>query len=88
MKDACAVSFVEESQIEEFELSETMARFKMISEMEDRGMKGLFNGYGPNGRPKHYKFKTSTISRNKNIFSPTSCVNQHNPPTPEESATI
>jgi len=78
VKDACAVSFIEENRLEEFDLSETMARFKVVSEMEGRGMLGLFNGYGPNGRPKHYKFKTSTISRSKSIFSSTSCVDQHN----------
>jgi hypothetical protein len=33
--------------------------------MESRGMKGKFNGYSPNGRPKHYKFKTSHLYREK-----------------------
>ena len=31
--------------------------------MEKRGMKGKFNGNGPNGKPKHYKFRTSYITR-------------------------
>jgi hypothetical protein len=35
----------------------------MIHEMEIRGMKGKFNGYGPNGNPKHYKFRTTHITR-------------------------
>ena len=35
----------------------------MIYEMEKRGMKGKFNGNGPNGKPKHYKFRTSYITR-------------------------
>ncbi len=42
-----------------------MARFKLISEMETRGMKGVFNGYGPNGKPKYYKFRTTSIGRTK-----------------------
>jgi hypothetical protein len=34
--------------------------------MEERGMKGVFNGYDPKyGNPKYYKFKTSTIGRTK-----------------------
>ena len=51
--------------IDDFDYSETMARFKVVKEMENRGMKGLLSSYGPNGRPKHYKFKTSTIGRQK-----------------------
>ena len=26
-------------------------------------MKGVFNGYGPNGKPKYYKFRTTSITR-------------------------
>ena len=28
-------------------------------------MKGKFNGYGQNGKPKYYKFRTSSIARTK-----------------------
>ena len=55
-----------------------MARFKVIKEMEGRGMRGLLNGYDHKGRPKHYKFKTSTINRTKELFALTFCVDQHN----------
>ena len=55
-----------EEELSIFDYSETMARFKMISEMESRGMKGKFNGYGPKGRPKHYKFRTTHDHRTKN----------------------
>ena len=65
VKDACVVSHLTQQQLLEFEYSETMARFKMIYEMEKRGMKGKFNGYGPNGKPKHYKFRTTSIFRRK-----------------------
>jgi len=67
IKDACAVSLLNEEQILNFDYSETMARFKTVFEMESRGMKGLLASYGPNGNPKHYKFKTSTIVRQKSI---------------------
>lgn len=65
VKDACAVSFLSESDMLDFNYSETMARFKLVHEMESRGMKGKFNGYGPNGKPKHYKFRTTSIARTK-----------------------
>ena len=63
VKDACAVSYLSKEQVANFDYSETMARFKVVSEMEARGMKGKFNGFGPNGKPKHYKFRTSYIAR-------------------------
>ena len=65
VKDACVVSRIKEEDILDFDFSETMARFKLISEMETRGMKGVFNGYGPNGKPKYYKFRTTSIARTK-----------------------
>ena len=42
-----------------------MARFKMLAEMENLGMKGLFNGYSPTGTPKYYKFRTTIIGRER-----------------------
>ena len=63
IKDACVVSLLEQEQINNFDYSETMARFKLMHEMEARGMKGPLNGYGPNGKPKHYKIRTSSIAR-------------------------
>jgi len=70
IKDACAISCLNEDQLLNFDYSETMARFKTVYEMEHRGMKGLFASYGPNGNPKHYKFKTSTIGRQKVVSQP------------------
>ena len=63
VKDACVVSKLTQPQLTNFSYSETMAKFKMISDMESRGMKGLFNGYSTNGKPKHYKFQTTHILR-------------------------
>jgi hypothetical protein len=65
VKDACVLSILTADQIHDFNYSETMAKFKLNSEMESRGMKGQFNGYGPTGKPKHYKFKTTHIRRDK-----------------------
>ena len=65
VKDACVVSELSESEMLDFDYSETMARFKLIHTMESNGMKGKFNGYGQNGKPKYYKFRTSSIARTK-----------------------
>ena len=65
VKDACVVSTLTQDQLADFDYSETMARFKMISEMEKRGMRGRQNGYSTNGNPKHYKFRTTSIRRTK-----------------------
>ena len=63
VKDACVVSYLTEEELFDFDFSETMARFKMIHEMEKRGMKGVFNGSGPNGNPKYYRFRTTHFAR-------------------------
>jgi hypothetical protein len=65
VKDACVVSVLTEPQLLDFDYSETMVRFKLIHEMESRGMKGLFNGYSTSGKPKYYKFRTTSISRTR-----------------------
>ena len=64
VRDACAVSRLTGEQLMEFDYSETMARFKVVHEMESRGMKGVFAGdYTKAGKPKHYKFRTTSIGR-------------------------
>ena len=64
VRDACAVSELTREQLSDFDFSETMARFKVVYEMEERGMKGLFaGGYTTAGNPKHYKFRTTSIRR-------------------------
>ncbi len=64
VRDACAVSTLTETQLLDFNYSETMARFKVLHEMESRGMKGQFaGGYTTAGNPKHYKFRTTSIRR-------------------------
>ena len=39
LKDACVVSILTKEQLQDFDYSETMSRFKAIHEMEKRGMK-------------------------------------------------
>ena len=63
IKDVCIVSLLTKEQINDFNHSETMARFKLVHEMEKRGMKGPSNGYGPNGKLKHYKIRATSTDR-------------------------
>jgi len=63
IKDVCVVSLLTKEQINDFNHSETMARFKLVHEMEKRGMKGPSNGYGPNGKLKYYKIRATSINR-------------------------
>lgn len=78
VKDACASSILTEEQLTDFNFSETMARFKIVNEMEKRGMKSVFNGYSQTGRPKYYKFKTSIIDRQKRCIEKEECVDEDN----------
>ena len=64
VKDACTVSVLTAEQIKNFDYSQTMARFKLIHEMESRGMKGKYAGTETKaGSPKHYKFRTTSLFR-------------------------
>ena len=63
IRDACAVSKLTESQLLDFDYSETMARFKTIDVMKKNGMRGKPNGYTKNGTPRHYDFRTTSICR-------------------------
>ena len=63
VKDACVVSSLTAEQITDFEYSETMARFKLLHEMNLLGLKGPSNGYGPNGKLKHYKIRATSVNR-------------------------
>tara|TARA_R110000824_G_scaffold264715_1_gene453581 strand:- start:86 stop:994 length:909 start_codon:yes stop_codon:yes gene_type:complete len=65
VKDACVVSYLTQEQLADFEYSETMARFKMLHEMEKRGLKGPQNGLTTAGNPKHYKIRATHMRREK-----------------------
>jgi len=83
VKDACVVSHLNEAEIFDFDYSETMARFKAVSEMEKRGLKGRFNGYCPKyGNPKYYKFRTAHIHREKKLIKESEWVEEGNITSP------
>ena len=63
VRDACAVSKLTSQELNDFDFSETMARFKTLKIMKDHGMRGPQNGFTPKGTPRHYDFKTSSIRR-------------------------
>lgn len=64
IKDACAVSYLTKDQLSHFDYSETMARFKTVHEMKQRGMRARVSEYDKFGNPWKYKaYKTSYIKR-------------------------
>ena len=63
VRDACAVSKLSKQQLLDFDYSETMARFKVLKTMKDKGMKGKPNGYTEKGTLRHYDFRTTSIRR-------------------------
>jgi hypothetical protein len=63
VRDACAVSQLSKQQLQDFDFSETMARFKTLQVMKDNGMRGKFNGYTKKGTARHYDFRTTSIRR-------------------------
>jgi len=63
VRDACAVSKLTSDQLNDFDFSETMARFKVMQTMKDNGMRGPQNGFTKKGTPRHYNFRTSCIRR-------------------------
>ena len=79
VRDACAVSKLTESQLIDFDYSETMARFKVLKIMKDNGMRGKLSGYTKKGTPRHYDFRTTSIRREtcriENEYRPTAdCI--------------
>jgi|TARA_X000001382_G_scaffold96246_1_gene70638 hypothetical protein len=64
IKDACSISLLTEDQINDFDYSETMARFKTVHEMKSRGMRSRVANRDSNGKPLSYRsFKTSYMNR-------------------------
>ena len=68
VKDVCVVSLLTNEQISDFNFSETMVRFKLLHEMQSAGLKGPSNGYGPNGKLKHYKIRATSVDRTVRKF--------------------
>ena len=65
IKDACVISTLKREQIDSFDYSQTMARFKVIHEMRSRGMRARISEYHPDGRPKNISHIKLLISRGK-----------------------
>ena len=75
IKDICAISIVESQDINRFEYSDTMARFKVESIMKENNMKGASNGVDKKtGKNKHYAIKTSCLRRDKIPLEPPEIV--------------
>ncbi len=56
-KDLVAVSFLKEEDLQDFEYSETMARFKIQKEMSSHGIIGAKSGLTHDGKQRKYNVK-------------------------------
>mgnify|MGYP003135624502 FL=1 len=65
LKDLVAVSYLTEEQINDFNYSDTMAKFKIIEMMKDAGIRGARNGRDVNNpeRFKYYAIKIEPAQR-------------------------
>ena len=64
-KDLVAISYLDENQIDDFDYSDTMAKFKITQMMKDAGIKGARNGrdtYNPNIY-RYYSPKIEAVER-------------------------
>ena len=64
-KDLVALSYLDENQIDDFDYSDTMAKFKITQMMKDAGIKGARNGkdtYNPNIY-RYYSPKIEAVER-------------------------
>jgi len=59
-KDLVAESYLDHDQLDDFEYSDTMARFKIISMMKEKGMRGARNGRDTYN-PKLYRYYSVKI---------------------------
>ena len=59
-KDLVSISYLDEAQVNDFEYSSTMARFKILKIMKDSGIKGARNGRDTNN-PNIYRYYSPKI---------------------------
>ena len=59
-KDLVSISYLDEEQVNDFEYSSTMARFKILKMMKDAGIKGARNGRDANN-PNLYRYYSPKI---------------------------
>tara|TARA_R110002020_G_scaffold37239_17_gene112577 strand:+ start:17307 stop:18176 length:870 start_codon:yes stop_codon:yes gene_type:complete len=65
IKDICIISYLNKQQLDDFNYSDTYARFKTEKIMKSYDMKGASNGIDKKtGKNKYYGIKTSCLNRN------------------------
>lgn len=70
-KDACAVSYLSEKELGEYEYSDIAAKFKILHMMKANGMKGPRNGYNPkNGSIKYRPLRIEMDKREVRLINP------------------
>ena len=70
MKDLCAVSWLDEEQLQLFETSPTYAKFVVLDAMKEMGIRGTKNGICPRtGNQKHYALKIKFDRREKEMIA-------------------
>ena len=81
LKDAVSISYLTSEQLQDFDYSDTMVRFKTLKIFKEAGMKGVSNGWctkRPNKR-RYYPLKIETTDRErykigKNIYEDTKTI--------------
>jgi hypothetical protein len=75
LKDILAISYLTSEQLQDFEYSDTYAKFKVLKLMKQNGIKGNMNGWRSKEKIKrcYYAFKVETAKReivllNKDIY--------------------
>ena len=68
-KDLVSVSYLDEDQINDFEYSDTMARFKILQMMKDAGIRGARNGRDVNN-PEVYRYYSPKIEATQREIIP------------------
>ena len=75
LKDILVVSYLTSEQLQDFEYSDTYAKFKVLKFMKQNGIKGNMNGWRSKEKIKrcYYAFKVETTKRevvllNKDIY--------------------
>tara|TARA_B100001250_G_C19803776_1_gene792334 strand:+ start:758 stop:1657 length:900 start_codon:yes stop_codon:yes gene_type:complete len=66
LKDLCAISYLQEDELDVFEKSPTYVKFAILGAMEDMGIRGTKNGIcSKTGNQKHYALKIQFDRREK-----------------------
>jgi hypothetical protein len=81
LKDILVVSYLNEEQLQDFDYSDTYAKFKTLKLLKQAGIKGNQNGWRTSKKIKrvYYSFKLETTKRevmqiNQNLYEDTECI--------------